>query len=117
MNQKINPHICSVLTAPYERVPGPRTLNLLLPVEFPWRDAVDHYEEVGAFPSFEKSLELCRNGLLVGPSSGLALVGLLNFIQKQKENNALDSMRDENGDISCQLSASVAHLSKLISLI
>ncbi|KAF8643032.1 hypothetical protein AX16_009276 [Volvariella volvacea WC 439] len=90
-----------VLTAPNDRVPGPRTLNLLIPVEFPWREAIDHYEEVASPESYEKSLELCRNGILVGPSSGLTLVGLLNFLKKQKEAGKLDSLRNADGEIPC----------------
>ncbi|KAF9465572.1 tryptophan synthase beta subunit-like PLP-dependent enzyme [Collybia nuda] len=101
--KKVRPSITGlgVLTAPNDRVPGPRSLNLLIPVEFPWRESMDFMEEVGSFVSYEKSLELCRNGLLVGPSSGLALVGLLNFLKKQKDLGALDTLRNESGEIPC----------------
>jgi cysteine synthase len=62
---------------------------------------MDFMEEVGSFVSYEKSLELCRNGLLVGPSSGLALVGLLNFLKKHKDLGRLDTLRNESGEIPC----------------
>jgi cysteine synthase A len=76
--------------------------SLLAPVEFPWRDAVDCIEEVAPFESFEKSLELCRAGLLVGPSSGLALIGLFKFLEKKKKAGELDGLRGADGGIDCE---------------
>jgi cysteine synthase/rhodanese-related sulfurtransferase len=64
-------------------IPGPRTSNLLKQIAFDWSVFVDHQEEVGTTQSFQLSLDLCRAGLLVGPSSGFALGGLLNHLQKQ----------------------------------
>lgn len=72
-----------VVRAPNNEVPGPRTLNLLKEVAFDWRSEMDAVEEVGAVDSYRKSMELCRAGLLVGPSSGFALVGLLQYLSKQ----------------------------------
>jgi len=101
--KEVKPSIArvGVCTSPGERVPGPRMFSLLAPVEFPWRDAVDCIEEVGPFESYEKSLELCRNGLLVGPSSGLALLGLFKFLEKKKKKNELDGLRNDSGAIPC----------------
>ncbi|KAJ7683215.1 tryptophan synthase beta subunit-like PLP-dependent enzyme [Mycena rosella] len=90
-----------VCTTPGDRVPGPRMFSLLAPVEFPWREAVDCIEEVGPFESYEKSLALCRNGLLVGPSSGLALLGLFKFLDKKKAAGELDTLRNGDGNIPC----------------
>jgi hypothetical protein len=73
-----------------------------VPVEFPWREAMDFKEEVDSPSSYAKSLELCRNGLLVGPSSGLALVGLINFLQKRKSEGSLDQLRNLDGEIPCE---------------
>jgi len=89
---------CNILL----QVPGPRAFSLLEPVEFPWREAVHGVEEVKSFESYEKSLELCRNGLLVGPSSGLSLVGLLQYLQRMKDEGKLDSLRNSDGDIICE---------------
>ncbi|KAF7289342.1 Cysteine synthase [Mycena indigotica] len=86
---------------PGERVPGPRMVSLLAPVEFPWREAVDTIEEVGTFESYEKSLELCRNGLLVGPSSGLALLGLFHYLDKKIAQGELESLRNDDREIPC----------------
>jgi cysteine synthase/rhodanese-related sulfurtransferase len=65
-------------------VPGVRTSNLLSEIAFDWKSVLDHQEEVGTVESFKMSMELCRAGLFVGPSSGFALVGLLNHLSKQK---------------------------------
>ena len=83
-------------------MPGPRSFSLLAPVEFPWRDSVDDIEEIASFESFEKSLELCRNGLLVGPSSGLALLGLVKYLEREKEAGRLDRLRNADGEIPCE---------------
>ncbi|KAG8740676.1 hypothetical protein FRC10_004054 [Ceratobasidium sp. 414] len=92
-----------VCTAPNDRVPGPRSYSLLEPVTwFPWREAIDTMEEVTSPEAFEYSLDLCRNGLLVGPSSGMALLGLYKFFDRtMKEQGTLDHLRNEDGDIPC----------------
>lgn len=84
-------------------MPGPRSYSLVVPMEFPWRDAVDAIEEIGSSEAYEKSLELSRSGLLVGPSSGMALVGLLKHLKKLKDGGELDSLRnEETGEIPCK---------------
>ena len=65
----------SVCTAAGDRVPGPRSLALMSPVEFPWRKAIDALEEVGSVDSYALSLALTRQGLICGPSSGFNLKG------------------------------------------
>ena len=80
-------------------VPGVRTPNLLQQIAFDWNTYVDHVAECGTKESFESSLRLCRCGLLVGPSSGFALAGLINFLREQKEAKNLDRLRNENGEI------------------
>ncbi|KAG8722271.1 hypothetical protein FRC08_004896 [Ceratobasidium sp. 394] len=57
-------------------------------------------EEVTSPEAFEHSLDLCRNGILVGPSSGTALLGLYKFFDRtMKEKGTLDHLRNEDGDI------------------
>ncbi|CAK1358241.1 uncharacterized protein RHO25_007692 [Cercospora beticola] len=86
-----------VVTAAGDRVPGPRSYALLAPVEFPWKEAIDHVEHVGSHDSFALSLELCRNGLLCGPSSGFNLKGLFNLLEKRKADGTLSDLRAEDG--------------------
>lgn len=82
-------------------VPGPRTKNLLREIAFDWEKIVDEVEEVGTIDSYKASLDLCRYGLLVGPSSGFALKGLLNYLSKTKEQALFDDLKNENGEIVC----------------
>ncbi|OLN97762.1 Cysteine synthase B [Colletotrichum chlorophyti] len=90
-----------VCTAPGDRVPGPRSYALLQPVEFPWRSAVDHIEHVGSHDSFSLSLELSRQGLICGPSSGFNLKGLYQFLDKQLAAKTLNNLKDDRGDMHC----------------
>ncbi|WQF79224.1 Putative Rhodanese-like domain, tryptophan synthase beta chain-like, PALP domain-containing protein [Colletotrichum destructivum] len=90
-----------VCTAPGDRVPGPRSYALLQPVEFPWRSAVDHVEHVGSHESYALSLELCRQGLIAGPSSGFNLQGLYQFLDKRLEAGSLKELADEAGEVHC----------------
>ncbi|KAI8957049.1 tryptophan synthase beta subunit-like PLP-dependent enzyme [Daldinia sp. FL1419] len=90
-----------VCTAPGDRVPGPRSFALLAPVEFPWKSAVDHIEEVGSHDSFSLSLDMCREGIVCGPSSGFNLKGLFQFIEKQKAAGTLLQYAGEDGEIHC----------------
>ncbi|CAE6491083.1 unnamed protein product [Rhizoctonia solani] len=92
-----------VCTSPNDRIPGPRMYSLLEPVTwFPWREAIDTMMEVSSPEAFEYSLHLCRNGLLVGPSSGMAMLGLFRFLERtMKEKGTLDHLRNEDGEIPC----------------
>ncbi|KAI1454179.1 tryptophan synthase beta subunit-like PLP-dependent enzyme [Annulohypoxylon moriforme] len=90
-----------VCTAAGDRVPGPRSFALLAPVEFPWKSAVDHIEEVGSHDSFSLSLDLCREGIVCGPSSGFNLQGLFQFVEKQKAAGTLQNFAGEDGEIHC----------------
>ena len=89
--------IIGALSAPEHAVPGVRTEKKLKEVKFDWRGAIDHKIEVKTKESFKKSLELCRSGFMAGPSSGLALAGLLDFIGKNLNN--LDKFRNVNGEV------------------
>lgn len=90
-----------VCTAPGDRVPGPRSYALLQPVEFPWRAAVDAIEEVGSYDSFRVSLELCRAGLICGPSSGFNLKGLCQMLDKRKQSGSLSDLAGPDGLVHC----------------
>ena len=78
---------------------GPRTLGLLLEVGFKWREYVDAIQEVDSYDSLAKSLSLCRNGILAGPSAGFNLIGLEKWLQEKIDNNTIDNYRNEDGEI------------------
>lgn len=78
--------------APNNPVPGVRTEALLRQIAFDWRAEVNYKEQVGTVESYKKSLELCRAGLFVGPSSGFALVGLLNYLSKQDLTSGIEKI-------------------------
>jgi cysteine synthase len=82
-------------------VPGVRTKGLLQLIGFDWEKQVDHIEKIGTTESYRKSMQLSRNGIVAGPSSGFALCGLLNFLEKRIQDNTLDELRNSNNDINC----------------
>lgn len=86
-----------VCTAPGDRVPGPRSYALLGPVEFPWRAAVDTVEEVNSPDSYSWSLDLCREGIVCGPSSGFNLKGLFQMLEKRKAAGTLSDLAGPDG--------------------
>lgn len=89
-----------VIRTPNNPIPGVRTRGLLKMIAFNWKNYVDFIEEVGTKDSFLQSLNMIRHGVVVGPSSGFALAGLLNFLKKQKENDNLKSLANNNGIIN-----------------
>ena len=90
------------MRAPESYVPGVRTEKLLKLVGFGWRKHVDSIERIKTPESYRLSMEISRRGIIVGPSSGLALAGLLQHLANLKAENALDDLRDqESGEIVC----------------
>jgi cysteine synthase/rhodanese-related sulfurtransferase len=85
--------IIGVVRAPNNPVPGVRTKNLLSQIAFPWGEYVTDVEQVGTKESFQKSVELCRAGLLVGPSAGFAYAGLLAYLDKKKKEGKLEDVK------------------------
>ena len=96
-----NIQVIGVMRAPDNYVPGPRTELLLKLIGFDWQKHVDNIQEAETSEAYQKSMELSRIGLLVGPSSGLSLVGLLKYLEERKNNNTLDALRGEKEEIVC----------------
>ena len=87
------------LCAPGSAVPGLRTEARLAQIRFDWREGI-HRVEVEMKESYRASLKLIRSGLLAGPSSGLALVGLTRFLEACRKDPAKwASLRNGAGDI------------------
>jgi cysteine synthase len=91
--------VVGVLCDPQSAVPGVRTEAALGEIGFPWRDAADAIVEAGTREAFKKSLDLCRVGLMGGPSSGFALAGLLRFLHSEAAAGRLDALRNGDGEV------------------
>jgi len=94
--------VVGVMRAPDNYVPGVRTETLLKMVAFDWRGHVDVVERVETVDAYRHSMAMSRRGIIVGPSSGLALAGLLQHLEGLRAAGSLDSLRTrENGEIIC----------------
>ena len=83
-------------------IPGPRTLPLVEMCDFPWRKTVDAVEIVDSVDAYRLSMSLSQEGLICGPSSGMNLKGLFNFLQCAKENGELHKYAEAaTGEVSC----------------
>lgn len=101
--KKKNPniHVVGVMREKDSYVPGVRTKGLLELVGINWEEQVDSIEAIKTVESYRKSMQLSRVGIVVGPSSGFALCGLLNHLENRVKSNTLDELRDNNEDITC----------------
>ncbi|MCP4073460.1 MAG: pyridoxal-phosphate dependent enzyme [Hyphomicrobiales bacterium] len=93
--------VVGVMRAPDQYVPGARTQKLLNLVDFDWQAHLDHIEQADSETSYRLSMAMSRLGLLVGPTSGMALGGLLRHLEKKKEQGRLSALRNEDGEILC----------------
>ncbi len=100
-SQRADLPVLGVMRAPDNYVPGPRTEKLLNLVGFDWRAHLDHIATAETGESYRLSMEMSRLGLLVGPSSGLALAGLLQHLRKTQEAGGLDALRNSDGEVLC----------------
>jgi cysteine synthase/rhodanese-related sulfurtransferase len=96
-----NPTIRTVgaVRSPNNPVPGVRTESLLSQIAFDWRSVVDSLQLVGTKDAYLASLSLCREGIVVGPSSGFALSALLQYLAEQKGAGTLEQLRNSNGEV------------------
>ena len=93
-------HTVGVVRSKNNPVPGPRTKNLLNEIAFDWKSISDEIIEIGTVESYSQSLNLCRHGLLVGPSTGFNLQGLFKSLSNKKKSGELDSLRNDKGIIN-----------------
>jgi cysteine synthase len=80
-------------------IPGPRPAPLFKSINFPWETVVDEVQEVDSPQSYRLSMLLSREGLICGPSSGMALQALLNVLQKVKDEDRLIEFAAADGQI------------------
>lgn len=82
-------------------VPGVRTRGLLRLIGFDWEHRVDNVQKVTTEAAYRNSMQLSRRGIVVGPSAGFALAGLLQYLREKKKSGSLDELRERNGEIPC----------------
>jgi cysteine synthase len=97
-SKKESLQVVGAMRAPDQYVPGVRTDKLLKLVGFDWQKHVDSIERVDTAVSYQLSMELSRQGIVVGPSSGLALAGLFQYLTGLKQENKIDALRDKQSD-------------------
>jgi len=72
-----------------DSIPRPRPYPLFYKIDFPWKPVCNAIEEIPSGISYQLSLKLSREGLICGPSSGMCLQGLFQFLEKQQKNGRL----------------------------
>lgn len=82
-------------------IPGPRGEEAIHRLGIAWQKIVDEVVPVESRPAFEKSLELIRLGLFVGPSTGMQLAAILAKLKEYKKKNKLKELRNADGEIIC----------------
>ena len=93
-----NVTVVGVYVLPDSAIPGVRSMEGLQEVEFDWKSELPNRVGAGTSESYKRSLDLCRAGLMAGPSSGFALAGLLRFLQEQPN---LDRFRNGDDEVLC----------------
>lgn len=82
-------------------IPGPRDEVAIHRLGIEWKKIVDEMIPISASPAFQKSLELIRLGLFVGPSTGMQLAALLIKLKEYKKKNKLKELKNADGEIIC----------------
>ncbi|KAH8427544.1 uncharacterized protein LDX57_005257 [Aspergillus melleus] len=101
-SQKPELKVVGVCNAEADIIPGPREKPMHKTSPFPWKAVVDFLEVASSKDSYRLSLRLSREGIIAGPSSGIALQGLFEFIEREKKNGTLASCADpRTGEVSC----------------
>jgi cysteine synthase len=91
--------IVAAMCGPNQAVPGVRSEIKLKEIKLDWPKMANSVMEVKTKDSFKRSLELCRSGIMAGPSSGLALAGLEQFLKSRKAQSTLEELRNGDGEI------------------
>jgi cysteine synthase/rhodanese-related sulfurtransferase len=86
--------VAGVVRVPNNPVPGVRTYNGLREVGLEWDSVITESPVViNEHDSYAYSLQLIREGLLVGPSAGFAYAGALRQLQLMEESNEIEALR------------------------
>lgn len=80
-------------------IPGPRGEEHIHKLAFPWQTVVDKVIAIDTFSSYKYGLDLIRQGLFVGPSTGMLYSMVLKLIKQLKQNKQLNKYRNKNGEV------------------
>ena len=80
-------------------IPGPRGEDAIYKLGFPWASVVDKMIPINQESAYEQSLFLIREGLLVGPSTGMQLAMINKMVINMKKNKTLNNYKNKDGDI------------------
>lgn len=80
-------------------IPGPRVDEAILKLGIPWYDVVDKVIPIDAISAYEKSLMMIREGLFVGPSTGMQLAMIEKMIREMKKDKTLNKHRNKNKEV------------------
>lgn len=80
-------------------IPGPRGEDAINKLGFPWSFVVDKTMSIDQGSAYLESLNLIRQGLLVGPSTGMQLAMINKMINKMKKDKTLNNYRNNKGEI------------------
>lgn len=87
--------------------PGPRHFENFNSCGFPWAKTVDTFVDVASVDSYRMSMQLSREGIIAGPSSGQALKGILDYVGRLKGTGELVQLADPlTGEVSCVFTCS-----------
>lgn len=70
-------------------IPGPRGEDAVKKLGLPWEKVADLELPIAEKPAFRMSLKLIREGIFVGPSTGMQLAGILQTLKKMKRGRKL----------------------------
>ena len=80
-------------------IQGPRGEDSIGKLGFPWASVVDKTIPIDQISAYEQSLNLIRQGLFVGPSTGMQLAMINKLVTKMKKDNILNKYRNNDGEI------------------
>ena len=66
-------------------IPGPRGEDAVKKLGLPWEKIADLELPIASRPAFLMSLRLVREGIFVGPSTGMQLAGVLQTVRRMKK--------------------------------
>ena len=94
-NKKSNIKVIGTAIKKGSHIPGPRGEVEINKLGIEWKNVVDEVVPIDSKSAFQKSIDLVRLGIFVGPSTGMQLAALLVKIKEYKKKNKLKKLRNK----------------------